>query len=89
MEQSHFLPILNKDFYISKVIENKQFIDWFKKHNKIAQNITNLEPLYQLHSHDFLEILVVLEGECEFFCEGMTYSLSKRDVVVIPPRRCS
>ena len=53
MEQSHFLPILKKDFYISTVIQNKSFIDWFNQLNKTTQNFTNLEPLYQLHTHDF------------------------------------
>ena len=32
-----------------------------------------------------MELLVFLEGDCEFFCEGKTYSLEKGDVVIIPP----
>ena len=56
-----------------------------KKYNESAEKLYQLDPLFRLHTHDVMEILVFLGGECEFFCEGKTYTLRRGDVVVVPP----
>mgnify|MGYP001397560732 CR=1 FL=1 len=82
MIESVFMPVLNQDFelyYWSKKYQSHEFPD------RATQNYSEIEPLFRLHSHDAMEILVFLGGKCEFFCEGKTYSLTKGDIVVIPP----
>lgn len=82
MNESVFMPVLNEDFelhYWSKKYQSHEFP------NQSAENYSEIEPLFRLHSHDAMEILLFLGGECEFFCEGKTYSLTKGDVVIIPP----
>ncbi|WP_156288656.1 helix-turn-helix domain-containing protein [Oceanobacillus salinisoli] len=88
MEHSIHLPVTNKSFelyyFVGKENQSESY-DWLKKHNESAEEFSRLESLFRLHSHDVMEILVFLGGECEFFCEGKTYSLKKGDVVVVPP----
>jgi len=85
IEQSVFLPVISKDFEIYYFSKNNLSYEWLKKHNESAEKFSQLDPLFRLHSHDVMEILVFLDGECEFFCEGKTYFLRRGDVVVIPP----
>lgn len=85
MNQSVFIPIKNQDFEIYNFTKNNQSHEWLKKHNESAERFYQLDPLFRLHSHDGMEVLVFLKGECEFFCEGKTFSLRRGDVVVIPP----
>src|SRR5690606_27563796 len=59
--------------------------DLFPPSNDSSEKLTLIENLFRLHQHDVVELLVFLDGECEFFCEGKTYSLKRGDVVVIPP----
>ena len=40
---------------------------------------------YALHLHDKTEILVLTDGECEFFVDGKRYSLKPGDALVIKP----
>jgi AraC-like DNA-binding protein len=85
MKQAALIPVINKGFEINYFSKKNQFYDRLKKYNESPEIFSQLEPLFRLHRHDALEILVFLDGECEFFCEGKTYSLKRGDVVVIPP----
>jgi AraC-like DNA-binding protein len=85
MKQSIFMPIINQDFELYYWSKKLQSHNWVKNHNKLLENVSEIEPLFRLHSHDAMEFLIFLGGECDFFCEGKTYSLRKGDVVIIPP----
>ncbi|MFZ7947093.1 helix-turn-helix domain-containing protein [Neobacillus sp. 19] len=85
MKQSDLIPVINKGFEIHYFSKKNQSPALFKKYNESAEKFSQIESLFQLHRHDVLELLVFLEGECEFFCEGKTYSLKRGDVVVTPP----
>jgi AraC-like DNA-binding protein len=79
------MPIINQDFEIYDFSKNKESYVWLKKHNESAEKFSQFDSLFRLHSHDVMEILVFIDGECEFFCEGKTYSLRRGDVMVVPP----
>ncbi|WP_156289312.1 helix-turn-helix domain-containing protein [Oceanobacillus salinisoli] len=85
MSKTYFLPMLTQDFeiyHMGPTIETSIL----RKHNESAWGgLESTEPFYQLHSHEVFEIFILVDGECEYFCEGMTYNLKKGDVVVIPP----
>ena len=85
MKQPALIPVINQGFEIYYFSKKNQAYDWLEKYNESAEKFSQLEPLFRLHRHDVLEILVFLDGECNFFCEGKTYSLKRGDVVVIPP----
>ncbi|AXI08113.1 AraC family transcriptional regulator [Oceanobacillus zhaokaii] len=85
MKKPILIPVVNQGFEINYLNPKNQSNDWHKKFNNSAEMFSQLESLFQLHMHDVLEILIFLEGECEFFCEGKTYHLKRGDVVVIPP----
>ncbi|MFK9094455.1 helix-turn-helix domain-containing protein [Bacillus salipaludis] len=85
MKQSDLIPVINKGFEINYFSKKNQFHNWLNKYNESAEKFSQIESLFQLHRHDVLELLVFLDGECEFFCEGKTYSLRRGDVVVTPP----
>ncbi|RDW20136.1 AraC family transcriptional regulator [Oceanobacillus arenosus] len=85
MKQPILIPVVNQGFEINYLSPDNQFNEWHNKFNDSTEMFSQLESLFQLHMHDVLEILVFLEGECEFFCEGKTYHLKRGDVVVIPP----
>ncbi|MGX2958091.1 AraC family transcriptional regulator [Peribacillus sp. JNUCC 23] len=85
MKQSILIPVINKGFEIHYFSKKNQSHDWLEEYNESSEKFSQLESLFQLHRHDVLEVLVFLDGECEFFCEGKTYSLKRGDVVVIPP----
>ena len=86
MKQSVFIPVIGKDFEIYYFNKKYHSEDQLKKYNESSVNFSQLkETLFRLHSHDVYEFLVFLGGECEFFCEGKTYTLKRGDVVVIPP----
>ncbi|EKN62674.1 AraC family transcriptional regulator [Neobacillus bataviensis LMG 21833] len=85
MMQSDLIPVINKGFEIHYFSKKNQPHAWLKKYNESAEKFSLIESLFQLHRHDVLEVLVFLDGECEFFCEGKTYSLSRGDIVVTPP----
>lgn len=85
MKQSVLIPVINNGFEINYLSKNNQSHASLKKNNESACEFNQLENLFRLHRHDVMELLVFLDGECEFFCEGMTYSLRRGDVVVIPP----
>nr|WP_239544293.1 AraC family transcriptional regulator [Virgibacillus halotolerans] len=76
------MPVTHQDFEIYDWSQKNQSHDW-EKENTI--NSPEIASLFRLHSHDVMEVLVFLGGECDFFCEGKTYSLRRGDVVVIPP----
>lgn len=82
MEQSKFMPVKHQDFEIYDWSQKNQSHNWVKE-NTI--NSPEIASLFRFHSHDVMEVLVFLGGECDFFCEGKTYSLRRGDVVVIPP----
>ncbi|WP_342506633.1 AraC family transcriptional regulator [Sporosarcina sp. FSL K6-2383] len=85
MKQSDLIPVVNKGFEINYFSKKNHSQGWFKKFNESSEDFSQWESLFQLHRHDVLEVLVFLNGECKFFCEGKTYSLRRGDVVVIPP----
>jgi AraC-like DNA-binding protein len=88
MKSSILIPVLDKGYEIIYLIEKKRSPDCnnrLKPDDKSSDIFSQLENLFRLHQHDTMEILVFLDGECDFFCEGKTYSLKKGDVVVIPP----
>ncbi|MEH7224471.1 AraC family transcriptional regulator [Bacillus sp. JJ1566] len=85
MKESTFMPVLNEDFEVYYWSKKYQSHEWVRKPDKSLENYSEIEPLFRLHSHDAMEVLVFLGGECEFFCEGQIYSLTKGDVVIIPP----
>jgi AraC-like DNA-binding protein len=85
MKQAALIPVINKGFQLYYFSPKNQSYDWLKKYNESPETFSQLEPLFRLHRHDVLEILAFLDGECEFFCEGKTYSLKRGDIVVIPP----
>jgi AraC-like DNA-binding protein len=85
MKQSDLIPVINKGFEINSLSKKSQFHAWFKNYHEPAEKFSQIESLFQLHRHDVLELLVFLDGECEFFCEGKTYTLRKGDIVVTPP----
>ncbi|MCM3113170.1 helix-turn-helix domain-containing protein [Lederbergia lenta] len=85
MKQSNLIPVIDKGFEINYLSKKNKSHGWLKKYNDSDEKFSQLESLFQLHRHDVLEVLVFLDGECEFFCEGKTYFLRSGDVVVIPP----
>ncbi|MBD3109142.1 helix-turn-helix transcriptional regulator [Bacillus sp. AGMB 02131] len=85
MKETHFLPLSIRDFEIYRVGKNIPEQVLLKKHNETGHISTSTETFFQLHSHDVFEFLILESGECEYFCEGKTYSLKKGDVMVIPP----
>jgi AraC-like DNA-binding protein len=85
MKQSIHIPVVNQDFEIYNFSTKNQSYDLLKKYNESAEKLYQLDPLFRLHTHDVMEILVFLSGDCEFFCEGKTYTLRRGDVVVVPP----
>ncbi|MBM4764983.1 helix-turn-helix domain-containing protein [Bacillus sp. B15-48] len=85
MRESTFMPVMNEDFEIYYWSKHYQSHDWGRMPKEFLENYSKIEYLFRLHSHDAMEVLVFLGGECEFFCEGQTYSLTKGDVVIIPP----
>lgn len=51
---------------------------------KIDENPNNLE--FKLHNHnDIYEIVLLLDGDCEFCVEGNTYQLTPYDIVMTRP----
>ncbi|MCR8657232.1 helix-turn-helix domain-containing protein [Paenibacillus endoradicis] len=85
MKQSLLIPVTNIGFEINYFIKKNPYYNWLKSEDISWEDFSQIENLFRLHRHDVMEILVFLEGECEFFCEGKSYSLKKGDVVVIPP----
>ncbi|THE10360.1 AraC family transcriptional regulator [Bacillus timonensis] len=85
MKESTFMPILDENFEVFYWSKQYQSHDWGRKPDKTSENYSEIEPLFRLHSHDSMEVLVFLGGKCEFYCEGQMYSLTKGDVVIIPP----
>lgn len=85
MKLSDLIPVKSNGFEINYLIKKNQSHDWLVKNNKSSIDFSQIQNLFRLHRHDATEILVFLEGEVEFFCEGQTYSLKRGDVVVIPP----
>ncbi|MDR4885949.1 AraC family transcriptional regulator [Fredinandcohnia sp. QZ13] len=85
MKESTFMPVLNENFEVYYWSKHYQSHEWGRKPDKTSENYSEIEPLFRLHSHDAMEVLVFLGGECEFFCEGQIYSLTRGDVVIIPP----
>ncbi|KKK39851.1 AraC family transcriptional regulator [Mesobacillus campisalis] len=83
-EQSIFMPVMNQ-FEIYDFSKHNETYILLEKHNESAQQLfSQFDSLFSLHSHDVMEILVFIDGECEFFCEGKTYTLKKGDVVIVP-----
>ncbi|WP_438347526.1 AraC family transcriptional regulator [Paenibacillus sp. FA6] len=88
MKQSILIPVIKSGFEINYFIKKNPFHQqnsYFKTDGESWDDFSQLENLFRLHQHDSMEILVFLDGDCEFFCEGKTYSLKKGDVIVIPP----
>ncbi|KWW20532.1 MULTISPECIES: AraC family transcriptional regulator [Peribacillus] len=85
MKQSNLIPVINRGFNIHYFSKKHPSHDWLKIHDKSPEEFSKIESLFQLHQHDVLEVLVFLDGECDFFCEGKTYPLKRGDVVIIPP----
>lgn len=85
MKQSILIPVINNGFEINYFIKKNPYRNWLKSEDVTWDDFSQIENLFRLHRHDVMEILVFLEGECEFFCEGKSYSLRKGDVVIIPP----
>jgi AraC-like DNA-binding protein len=85
MKQSIHIPVVHQAFEIYDFCHSNQSFDLLKKYNDSAEKFYQLDPLFRLHTHDVIEILVFLGGECDFFCEGKTYTLRKGDVIVVPP----
>ncbi|OMF34660.1 AraC family transcriptional regulator [Paenibacillus sp. FSL H8-0548] len=85
MKQSILIPVLSTGFEMNYFGRNNPSHDWLMENNESSEHFSQVENLFRLHRHDVMEILVFLDGECEFFCEGHTYSLRRGDVVVIPP----
>lgn len=85
MKQSIHIPVVNQAFEIYDFSQKNQSYDLLKKYNESAERLYQLDPLFRLHTHDVMEILVFLGGDCEFFCEGKTYTLRRGDVLVVPP----
>lgn len=40
-----------------------------------------------LHSHDYYELVIFVEGEINYVCESSVYSPKRGDVIIIPPGR--
>lgn len=85
MKQSVLIPVIDNGFEINDFSKENPTHDWANKDHASSVDLTLIDNLFRLHRHDVMEILVFLGGECEFFCEGKTYSLKRGDVVVIPP----
>ncbi|MEH7380272.1 helix-turn-helix domain-containing protein [Bacillus sp. JJ1533] len=85
MKESTFMPVLNENFEVYYWSKKYQSHDWGRRPDASLENYSEIEPLFRLHSHDSMEVLIFLGGECEFFVEGQTYTLTKGDVVIIPP----
>jgi|GEM_PF-6505741 len=88
MKQSILIPVINNGFEINYFMKKNPYHNWrnwLDSKDISRDDFSQIENLFRLHRHDVMEILVFLEGECEFFCEGKCYSLKKGDVVVIPP----
>lgn len=85
MKLSLLIPVKSNGFEINYFSKKNQSHDWLMKNNESSVHFSQIQNLFRLHRHDVTEILVFLDGEVEFFCEGKTYSLKRGDVVVIPP----
>lgn len=85
MMPSDLIPVISNGFEINYFNKKNQSHDWLMTNNESSVQYSQIQNLFRLHRHDVTEILVFLDGEVEFFCEGQTYSLKRGDVVVIPP----
>jgi AraC-like DNA-binding protein len=85
MKQSIHIPVVHQTFEIYDFSHRNHSYDLLKKYNNSAERLYQLDPLFRLHTHDVIEILVFLGGDCDFFCEGKTYTLRRGDIVVVPP----
>ncbi|OCT14796.1 AraC family transcriptional regulator [Paenibacillus pectinilyticus] len=82
MKPSVLIPVISHGFEMNYFSKSH---DWLMKNNESSLHPSQIQDLFRLHRHDVTEILVFLEGEVEFFCEGQSYSLKRGDVVIIPP----
>ncbi|MED4056950.1 AraC family transcriptional regulator [Niallia taxi] len=85
MKESIFMPVMNENFEIHYWTKTYQSSKAGLKPDESAENYSEIEPLFRLHSHDATEFLIFLGGECEYICEGKTYNLIPGDVVFISP----
>lgn len=85
MKETHFLPLAIQEFEIYRVGKNMPEKVTLKKQYETEHSTSSIEKFFQLHSHDVFEFLILLNGECEYFCEGKTFYLKKGDVMVVPP----
>lgn len=85
MNPSVLIPVISNGFEINYFGKNNPSHNWLLENHESSDHFSQVENLFRLHRHDVTEFLVFLDGECEFFCEGHTYSLRRGDVVVIPP----
>ncbi|WP_138415989.1 AraC family transcriptional regulator [Aquibacillus sediminis] len=85
MKQPNFLPVISQNFEIYHFTSLHSSHTWLKKHNESAKTFSEFNTLDQLHSHDVIELMVMIDGTCDFFCEGKVYSVNRGDVVFIPP----
>lgn len=85
MKESVFMPVMDQNFELHYWTNEYQSDNFGIKPDKSAKNYSEIEPLFRLHSHDAMEFLVFLGGDCDYICEGNTYHLTPGDIVVVPP----
>lgn len=81
MKPSNLIPGISTGFELNYFTKKNQSPEWRITNHESSE----FENLFRLHQHDVTEILIFLDGECEFFCEGKSYSLRRGDVVFVPP----
>lgn len=71
MKQSILIPVLSTGFEMNYFGRNNPSHDWLMENNESSEHFSQVENLFRLHRHDVMEILVFLDGECEFFVKDI------------------
>ncbi len=77
LQKVAIMPILDPT-YITKIEDGRMIYD-----HKITKNPMN--EIFEAHTHDVCEILLLIKGNVSYIVEGKTYKLKKGDVVLSRP----
>lgn len=65
--------------------QKKHEPEYMKSNFQISHNRENYTKPILFHSHDFFEIYFFLDGNVTYYIENEVYTLTKGDILIIPP----